>query len=720
MARSSLVVAAVGLALAIVHGSSTRCLSADRRTPSAETQSLSADRRAPSAEGRDWPGYGGGPKQIRYSPLKQIDRSNVKRLEVAWTYDSRETGGLQTQPIVVDGVLYACTPTNKTFALKADTGEHLWTFDSGFTWRAPSRGVMYWASGDDRRIFASGDQHVYALDARTGKPIPTFGDGGRIDLRRDLDRDPNTQNVRLTSPGVIYKDTLILGGRVNEGLPGSPGHIRAYDAKTGKLRWTFHTIPQPGEAGYETWSKDSWTYNGGANSWPGMALDETRGIVFAPTGSASDDFYGANRLGDNLFANSLVALNAETGKRLWHFQFVRHDIWDRDLPSPPSLVTVRRNGETIDAVAQTTKHAFVFVFDRVTGKPLFPIEYRKFPPSDVPGEVTADTQPIPTAPAPFSRQRLTRDMLSKRTPEVHKWALEQFAAFRSDGQFLPFAVGSQTVIFPGYDGGAEWGGSAFDPETGLLYVNANDLPWTGGLEPAEPPKSGRSLYLRDCAACHRDDRLGTPPQIASLVGIGDRRSRQEITAVIRKGAGRMAGFPTLPDDAVAAIVEYLVTGRDVETAPPPPSPADVKYRFTGYRKFLDPEGYPAVEPPWGTLTAINLNTGTHAWKIPLGEYPELAAKGLKNTGTENYGGPIVTAGGLVFIGATNFDRKFRAFDKATGELLWEGTLPFSNQGTPATYEVNGRQFIALNAGGGKRRKGEASGGVYVAFALPAK
>jgi quinoprotein glucose dehydrogenase len=662
--------------------------------------------------------YGGGPEQIRYSPLRQINRGNVTRLQVAWTYDSGQTGGLQTQPIVVDGILYGYTPSHRTFALRADTGEQLWTFDAGVKSQGPNRGLMFWSGGEDRRVYAAVGQYLYALGATTGEPIESFGDHGKIDLRRDLGRDPDAQNVRLTTPGVVYRDSLIIGGRVNEGLPGSPGHIRSYDARTGKLRWIFHTIPHPGEDGYETWSKESWTYNGGANSWPGMSLDAARGIVYVPTGSASDDFYGANRVGDNLYANSLIALSAETGKRLWHFQFVKHDIWDRDLPSPPSLVTVRRDGKTIDAVAQTTKHAFVFVFDRETGRPLFPIEQKAFPPSDVPGEVTAATQPIPSRPAPFARQRLTRDLLTTRTPEAHKWAVEQFESFRNGDQFLPFTVGKQTVIFPGFDGGAEWGGSAFDPDTGLLYVNANDLPWTGGLAPAEAPKSGRALYLRDCASCHRDDRLGTPPQIASLVGIGERRQRSDIVSIIRKGAGRMAGFPTLPDKAVDAIVEYLITGNETPLDEPVYSPSQVRYRFTGYRKFMDPDGYPAVQPPWGTLNAIDLNTGERAWQIPLGEYPELAAKGMKNTGTENYGGPIVTAGGLVFIGATNFDRKFRVFDKKTGELLWETTLPFSGNGTPATYEMNGRQFVVIAAGGGKGRKGEPSGGVYVAFALP--
>jgi quinoprotein glucose dehydrogenase len=578
---------------------------------------------------REWAAYGGGPEQIRYSSLQQINRANVRQLEVAWTYDTGEMGGLQTQPVIVDGVLYAYTPTHKTFALRAATGKHLWTFDPMIVGRGPNRGVMYWAGGSDKRVFAAVDQYVYALDAGNGRPITTFGNNGRIDLRRDLGRDPQGQSVRLTSPGVVYKDTFIIGGRVGEGLPSSPGYIRAYDSRTGRLRWTFHTIPHPGEAGYETWSEDSWTTNGGANNWAGMALDERRGIVYIPTGSAAADFYGASRIGDNLFANSLIALNAETGKRIWHFQVVRHDLWDRDLPSPPSLVTLRQNGQTIDAVVQTTKHGFVFVFDRTNGKPVFPIEYRKFPPSDVPGEIAADMQPVPLMPKPFARQLLTEDLLTTRTREAHAWAIEEFRKFRSAGQFVPLAAGKDTVMFPGFDGGAEWGGSAFDPETGFLYVNANDLAWTGALA--------------------RNDAGG--------------------------------------------------------------------YRFTGYTRFLDPEGYPAVAPPWGTLSAINLNTGEYGWQIPLGEYPELVEKGVTNTGTENYGGPIVTAGGLVFIAATNFDKKFRAFDKVTGRLLWETTLPFAGNATPVTFEVDGRQFVVIAAGGGQARRAP-SGGVYVAFALP--
>ena len=675
-------------------------------------------RSTPAGDYRGWPAYGGGPEQMRYSSLTQINRTNVAKLEVAWTYDTKETGGLQTQPIVVDGVLFAYTPTQKIFAVRAATGEPLWRFDSKIAGRGPNRGLMYWAAGDDRRIFAAVDAYVYALNAATGEPIPAFGEGGRIDLRKDLGRDPSKQDIRLTSPGVVYKDLLIVGGRESEGLPGSPGDVRAYDVRTGKLRWSFHTIPHPGEPGYDTWGKDSWKVNGSANNWTGMALDEARGIVYVPTGSASSDFYGANRPGDNLYANSLIALKADTGERIWHFQAVRHDIWDRDFPSPPTLATITHDGRTIDAVVQTSKHGFVFVFDRTNGKPVFPIEYHKFPKSDLVGEVTADTQPIPTKPTPIARQLLTKEMLTTRTPEAHQWALEKFATFRSDGQFVPLAVNHDTVVFPGFDGGAEWGGSALDPETGVLYVNANDLAWTGAMAENTTGKSSKALYLQNCASCHKDDRTGAPPQIPSLVDVASRKSRQEMMTLVERGAGRMPGFPNLDHRATAAVLDYVTKNLDIPVPAPSATEENLRYRFTGYNRFVDPDGYPAVAPPWGTLNAIDLNTGEYVWKIPLGEYPELVEKGLKNTGTENYGGPAVTAGGLVFIGATNYDRKFHAFDKSTGRLLWETTLPFSGNATPAVFEVDGREYVVIGAGGGKGWPKSPTGGVYVAFALP--
>ena len=678
-----------------------------------------ADKKHP----REWPVYGGTPDNNHFSPLAQINRKNVNRLAVAWTFDTGESGGLQTSPIVVNGVLYGLTPTQKVFALNAATGQLLWKFDSGIKGTQPDRGLAYWSDEHrkDERILVGVLNFVYTLDAATGKAIATFGKDGRIDLREDLGRDPAAQSIYMTSPAVIYKDLMIVGGREAETLPASPGDVRAYDVRTGKLRWTFHTIPHPGEFGYDTWPKDAWKTSGAANNWAGMTLDAARGIIYVPTGSAAFDFYGTDRVGDDLFANSLIALNAATGERIWHFQGVHHDLWDRDFPAPPVLLTVDRDGKKIDAVAQTTKQGFVFLFDRATGKPLFPIECRNYPGSDVPGEVAALQQCLPSKPAPFARQLLTADLLSQRTPEVHQWALEKFRNFRSEGQFVPFSIGKDTVVFPGFDGGAEWGGAAADPETSILYVNANDLPWTGALAENTEENSPKALYLNQCAVCHGEKMAGSPPAIPSLVGVGDRMSAADVAATIKNGKGRMPGSSNLADDQMSALLSYVMSGGTAENAGKEvasvqPAPAVMKYHFTGYNRFLDPDGYPAVAPPWGTLNAINLNTGEYVWKIPLGEYPDLAANGHKNTGTENYGGPVVTAGGLLFIGATNFDKKFRAFNKATGALLWETTLPFAGNATPATYEVHGRQFVVIAAGGGKDLKSK-SGGVYVAFAL---
>jgi quinoprotein glucose dehydrogenase len=667
---------------------------------------------------QDWPAYGGDQAKTHYSPLAQINKSNVKQLELAWSYDTKETGGLQTSPIEVDGILFGISPSQKVFALDAATGKVRWKFDSGIVGTQPDRGLAYWASPDnkDRRIIVGVMNFVYALDADTGQPVPGFGDKGRIDLREGLGRDVATGFIAVTSPAVIYKDLVIVGGRLPETLPALPGDIRAYDVRTGKQRWIFHTIPHPGEFGYDTWPKDAWQKSGGANNWTGMTVDQKTGIVYVPTGSAAFDFYGGDRLGDDLFANCELALNAETGGRIWHFQGVHHDIWDRDFPSPPALVTVTHDGKQIDAVAQTTKQGFVYLFDRATGKPLFPIESHKYPPSDLPGEVASAEQPLPTKPAPYARQHLTEDMLTNRTPEAHQWALKQFRTYRSDGQFVPLSTKQNTIIFPGFDGGAEWGGPAFDPESGLLYVNSNEMAWAVELAANKAdPQSGKGIYQSQCTICHRDDMKGSPPLFPSLVGVRDRMTQEEIRERIQKGKGRMPAFPNLTPDKVNALVLFVSEGENKEISGQPVQP-QMGYRFSGYTRFHDPDGYPAVAPPWGTLNAINLNTGEYAWKIPLGEYPDLAAKGMTNTGSENYGGPIVTAGGLLFIGATNYDRKFRAFDKSTGELLWETTLPFAGNATPITYEVDGRQYVVIAAGGGKDVK-HPSGGVYVAFAV---
>jgi quinoprotein glucose dehydrogenase len=700
--------------VAILVGALTTAKSIPSGQPG-ETQTGATDQR------HDWPAYGGSAENDHYSSLAQINRGNVKQLAVAWTFDTGEEGGLQTSPIIVSGVLYGITPTQKIFALDAATGKRRWKFDSGIKGTQPDRGLAYWTDGKDSRILVGVMNFLYALDAATGKPVQDFGAGGRIDLRENLGREPaSAQSIYLTTPGIVYKDLIIVGGRNPEALPAPPGDVRAFDVHTGKLRWSFHTIPHPGEFGYDTWPKDAWKSSGAANNWAGMAVDEKRGIVYVPTGSAASDFYGGDRIGDDLFANCLIALNAQTGERIWHFQGVRHDIWDRDFPSAPALLAVKRDGKDIDAIAQTTKQGFVYLFDRTNGAPLFPIEYRKYPPSNVPGEVAASEQPLPTWPAPFTRQLLTADLLTNRSPEAHQWALERFQKLRSGGQFVPFGVGVDTVLFPGFDGGSEWGGPATDPETGIVYVNANDIAWTGALTENTGGNTAKAVYLSQCGVCHGENMGGSPPAFPSLVGVGDRLLVTQITATIKNGKGRMPGFPNLTEEQMFALINYLTSGESKEELKSSSIPlTSTKYRFTGYKKFLDPEGYPAVLPPWGTLNAINLNTGEYFWKTPLGEYPELAAKGMKNTGTENYGGPIVTAGGLLFIGATNFDKKFRAFDKSTGELLWETTLPFSGNATPATYEVNGRQFVVIAAGGGKDLKSK-SGGVYVAFALPAE
>ncbi len=680
----------------------------------------------------DWHEYNGGVNGDHYSPLTQIDRSNVSRLQPAWTFDTGERGGIQTNPLILGHVLYAYTPKQKIFALDAATGKQLWRFEPGIDGTQPVRGLAYWTDGTHGRLLAGVMNFVYALDALTGQPIASFGDNGRIDLRKNLGDDAHYQqlSVAMTSPGVVYKDLLIVGFRTSETSPAPPGDIRAFDVRSGALRWTFHTIPHPGEYGYDTWPKDAWKTAGSANNWAGMSLDRARGIIYVPTGSPVSDFYGADRIGNGLFGDTLLALDANTGKRLWHFQGVHHDVWDRDFPSPPALVTVHREGKAVEAIAQTTKQGYLYLFNRVTGEPLFPIEELSYPASTVPGEATSATQPMPTMPVPYARQILTADMITQRTPDAHAAALKAFQGFRSQGQFIPFSVGKQTIVFPGYDGGAEWGGPAVDVKTGVIYINANDVPWTGGLaEDTGQESSGEAIYEDSCSVCHGDDRRGSPPSFPSLLGIGSRLNDTQITGVIRYGKGRMPSFSNLSEWDLDRLLQFLKSSEkdanrvsatadanDAESAKPAPS-AHPRYHFTGYRKFQDPDGYPAVVPPWGTLNAIDLNTGKYLWKIPLGEYPELAAAGMKNTGSENYGGPVVTAGGIVFIGATMFDDKIRAFDSSNGQLLWEYKLPFAGVATPAVYMVDGKEYVVIASAGGRNPK-EPAGGLYVAFALP--
>jgi quinoprotein glucose dehydrogenase len=700
---------------------------------------------AGEAADANWDTYLGDKASSHYSMLKQITPRNVSKLRVAWTY---RTGGLdpnnrsqiQCNPLIIDGVLFGTTPDLQLFALDAATGHERWRFNPvsvGRTKAGVNRGLVYWKDGPDARILFGCDHFLHAIDAHSGKPIPSFGQNGSIDLKRDLGRDISTLALQSSTPGIVFEDRLILGMRLGEGpAPVAPGHIRAYDLRTGQLAWRFHTIPLPGEFGHETWPPNAHQYIGGANVWTGFALDEARGIVYCPTGSAAFDFWGGNRLGENLFANCLLALDARTGRRLWHQQLVRHDLWDRDLPAPPNLVTVRHGGKKTDAVAQVTKSGHVFVFHRVTGEPLFPIREVPVPKSDLQGEFAWPTQPLPVKPAPFSRQSFTYDDITDISPEAHRQVLERFARLRPH---TPYAPPSRegTLLLPGFDGGAEWGGAATDPE-GILYVNGNEMPWVLTMVESKrtgdaPLATGAAIFSQICAVCHGLDRKGNAAQnVPSLVGVEQRLKKTDVLALLKSGKGVMPPFDFLTDIQRQQVIDYLLDSSSV-TASPASAPAapraatlesgdpggsdvlgTIPYTMTGYHRWLDTNGYPAIKPPWGTLNAIDLNTGEYRWRVPLGEWPELIARGLPPTGAENYGGPVVTAGGLVFIAATR-DAYFRAFDRRTGKELWRTALPAAGYATPATYSVNGKQFVVIACGGGKI--GTKSGDAYVAFAL---
>jgi len=657
----------------------------------------------------EWRFANGDPGGARYSPLTQINRSNVHNLRQAWTYHTGDKSvepktTIECTPIVVDGVMYVTSPRLKAIALDAATGKIIWTYDPfsarrnrtifayivlplclagalGLVWiivkrsrrssrrlvnvryhagllllltgtgvfrQAASnvlsilddeaqldpwrvnRGLTYWQDGPDKRILFTAGYRLIALRSDTGKPIPEFGQNGSVDLRKALDRDIGRSNYMVTSPGVIYRDLIILGAKTGEGpRPEAPGHVRAFDVRTGERKWIFHTIPQPGEFGYETWGPSSWENSAGANDWAGMTVDQKRGFVFLATGSPTFDFYGGDRPGMNLFGDSVIALNASTGSRVWHFQAVHHNLWDYDLPCPPVLVTTRHEGKNVDGVVQLTKMGHVFLLDRETGKPLFPVEERPVPSSNMPGESAWLTQPYPLKPPPYTRQSMTEADLTDLSPEAHEYALKQFRALQRSQMFTPPSLRG-TIEFPGIHGGSTWSGGSFDPETGWLFVNSNDIPY--------------------------------------------------IVKIIK--AQWWANYP---------------------------------YDHNGYHKFEDQSGYPAIKPPWGTLNAIDLNEGRIVWTVPLGEYSELARKGIPRTGTENFGGSIVTAGGLVFIGATK-DEKFHAFDKSTGKVLWETALEAGGYATPSTYAVKGRQFVVIAAGGGGQLATK-SGDSYVAFSL---
>jgi quinoprotein glucose dehydrogenase len=681
---------------------------------------------ARAAASTDWPEYLGGPERNHYSALDQINTSNVGSLAKAWEFHSGDFGEVQCNPLIIDGVLYGGTVTSQVFALDAATGRQLWRFADqvDVEWFTPNRGVAYWSDGKSRRILCTIGSWLYALDAGTGTKILDFGVDGRVSLKAGLGAQAQEKWVVSTTPGTLYGDLLFMPTRVGEDQDAAPGYIQAFNVRTGTVAWVFRTMPFPGDRGYETWSKDAYKNIdvGSANCWAGMAVDRKRGILYVPTGSAAPDFWGGHRLGQDLFANCLMALDAATGKLLWYRQIVHHDMWDRDLPSPPVLLTVRSGGREVEAVAQTTKTGFVFVFDRLSGEPLFPYEEKPFPKSELDGEQAWPTQPIPSMPKPYARQVLTDDDISPYA-ENRDALLAQLRAARR-GLFQPFGK-DVTLLFPGFDGGGEWGGPAVDPD-GILYVNSNEMAWLVSMSDA--PKQaelaqmspGRRLYTLYCIACHGPERKGLPAGgIPSLVGVGSRLTRAEISSLITTGRRMMYGFPTISQADKDVLIGYLLgddtpaqaAGAAAETAGVPRIP----YRFNGYNRFVDSKGYPAITPPWGALTAIDLNTGEQVWRVTLGEFKELTARGIPPTGAENYGGPIATGGGLLFIAATK-DGMFRAFDKRTGKILWQVALPAGGFATPSTYEVGGKQYVVVACGGGKlfTPKGDS----YVAFALP--
>jgi quinoprotein glucose dehydrogenase len=683
----------------------------------------------------DWGIYRGHSSGIQYSELDQIHTGNVQSLKKVWEYHhGNPVGpGMYANPIVIDGRLYFTTPEVNAVALDAATGEEVWVFrpdtyrNDERPFRGRNRGLTYWEDekGDNKRILNFVKDRVYAIDALTGTLITSFGENGWIDLRKNLPQDPEQVDFEATTQGMVYKDMLIIGGRTPEGAPSTPGDVRGYNALTGEFKWIFHTIPQPGEFGYDTWEFEDDVSYGGTNPWGGLTVDEERGWVFFATGSPAPDFiYGGMRKGENLFANCVVALDASTGERIWHYQTLRHDIWDYDLPPAPILATVTRAGAARDIVVQLTKQGLTFVLDRETGEPVFPVVDLPVPASKVPGEEAWPTQPFPLKPPPLNRTTLREADLSNITPETREYVLEIFRQHETGPLYTPASMAG-VITMPGHQGGAEWGGAAFDPATNVLFVNINEAPTIHSLVPldidtasASPLARGKALYNTSCTACHGVDKKGNPPLHPPLQNLqigGD-----SIKSVLRYGRGMMPAFAQFTDRQLDDLIVYLQhNGGDPKENPAKTGTSNSSQapRYANVAPFfVDQDGYPAIAPPWGTLNAVDLDKGEILWKVPLGEYPELVAKGIRNTGAKSFGGPVVTAGNLVFIAGTP-DEKIRAFDTFSGQVLWEYQLPAGGYATPSVYQVAGKQYLVITAGGGGKN-GTPHGDSVIAFALP--
>jgi quinoprotein glucose dehydrogenase len=689
---------------------------------------LARERSAHAADGwsarpySTWKEYGGAPDDSQYSSLKQINRSNVAALKQVWFYPTGNNGfRYGSNPIVIDSTMYVIGKNNSVVALDAASGKELWVHDNGKVLGFSHRGLVYWENADrsDRRILYVANNNLCEVDARTGQTIDSFGDHGAVDLRQGLGRDPKTiRQIGSGTPGKIFGDLILLGSATGEEYESPPGDLRAYNVVTGKMAWIFRTVPHPGEPGYETWPPEAWKYIGGTNTWGEISIDEERGIAYFPTGSPTYDFYGADRNGADLYSDCLLAIDAHTGKLLWYYQTTHHDLWDYDLETGPKLLTVMHDGKKVDVVAEAGKNGFVYVLDRVTGKPIWPIEERPTPKADMPGQIAWPTQPYPTIVQPFTRQKFSADEVNPyiTDPKEREQIRATVAAARNEGLYTPPDTGT-VMEMPGNNGGANWGTTAADPTNGTYFVLSKEAPSLLQLAPKPPRRQipgtpetqGRVLYIQNCQSCHLESMAGQPPAIPSLVGVMDRRSPDMVRALLQNGMAPMPAFPDMSATDIGNVIAYLTHPENAHISPdilarlmnpPPPSPRlappGTRY-WTGYGYMNSSEGLPAISPPWSTLTAYDLNTGAIKWHIPFGGVSSLEEKGISDTGSFwPRGGVAVTAGGIIFGGSIS-DNTMRAYDEDTGKVLWEMKLPAGPEGIPAVYEVAGKEYMVISA-----------------------
>jgi Glucose dehydrogenase len=675
-----------------------------------------------SAHYTTWKEYGGSPDDAQYSALDQIDKSNVSHLKQVWFYPTGNNGfRFGSNPIIIDGVMYVVGKDNCVAALDAATGKELWTHATVKGSNFSHRGLVYWESKDrsDRRILYVTNNHLWAIDAKNGNTIANFGEQGSTDLRAGLGRPPESiRQIGSGTPGKIFENLILLGSATGEDYESPPGDLRAYNVVTGKMAWIFHTVPHPGERGYNTWPPNAWKYIGGVNTWGEFSIDEKRGIAYFPTGSPTYDFYGADRNGANLFSDCLLALDARTGRYLWHFQTTHHDLWDYDLEAGPKLLTIQRNGKPVDVVAEAGKNGYMYVFDRVTGKPIWPIVEKPVPKSEMPRQIAWPTQPIPTVIPPFARQKFSPDDVDPyiADPKERDAIRAQVAAARSQGLYTPPST-KQTMEIPGNNGGANWGSTAIDPRNGTFYVLSKDAPSMLELAPKPPRRQmtgspatqGKIAYVQYCQACHLENMKGQPPAIPSLVGIMDNGGDEMLRTAVKGGMAPMPAIPDLTSSDVDNLIAYLRHPDDAHVPPdilarlnapraitPNLAPAGTRY-WTGYGYMNSTDGLPAIGPPWSSLTAYDLNEGKIKWQIPYGGVPRLQAKGITDTGSYwPRGGVVVTGGGIIF-GGSKSDSTMRAYDEETGKVLWEKKLAGGPEGIPAVYEVEGREYVVISA-----------------------